>query len=284
MAKATVYDRVTEQIIEQLEAGTIPWQKPWNAYTGPPRNGKSGHYYRGMNVFLLGLSGQSTPWWFTPKQVNELGGHIRKGEHVSWVHFFKPWTPKDKAGQEESFEGFEADAGGRTSKTFLICRAYRVVNLAQCEGEGVDKFRDTHKTEDVARIDFNPIESCENILQAMPQRPFVHHGGGRAFYQPATDKVTMPERDTFRSAEAYYATLFHELTHSTGHPDRLNRKTIVDAAPFGSPSYSREELVAEMGAAFLCAFAGIDDPTIQNSAAYIKGWLSKLKSDAKAAA
>lgn len=274
--KPTIYERVTEQIIEQLEQGTVPWQKPWDAYVGAPRNGASGRYYRGMNVFLLALAGQGSPWWFTPRQVNELGGHIRKGERVSWVHFFKPWTPK----QAKGAEAVEVDETGR--RPFLIVRAYRVVNLDQCEGEGVDAFREKHRTELPERHDHEPIAVCESLILGMPQRPGIRYGGPRAFYRPWTDTVFMPERDTFTTPEGFYSVLFHELTHSTGHADRLNRKTVTDAQPFGSPSYSREELVAEMGAAFLCATAGIQDPTLTNSAAYIQGWLKVLKSDPKA--
>ena len=116
----------------------------------------------------------------------------------------------------------------------------------------------------------------------MPQRPGIRYGGDKAYFRPWTDTVHMPKRNTFTSSESFYSVLFHELSHSTGHEDRLNRKTLTDGTPFGSPTYSREELVAEMGAAFLCAMAGIEDPTIQNSASYIHNWLRFLKSDPKA--
>ena len=118
--------------------------------------------------------------------------------------------------------------------------------------------------------DNDPIAACEQIVEEMPQRPGIRHGGDKALYRPWTDQVHVPRRETFISSEAYYGVLFHELTHSTGHPERLNRKTLTDGTPFGNPTYSREELVAEMGAAFLCAAAAIDDPTLQRSASYIQ--------------
>ena len=279
--RVTVYERVTERVTELLEQGVVPWQKPWNAKVGPPRNGVSGRFYRGLNVFLLSAAGFDSPWWFTPKQVNDLGGHITKGEKVSWVHFYKPWLPKGNPADEPlEVETDEVEISTRR-RTVLICRAYRVVNLDQIAGPGADKFRAKHPTvERPAKND--PIGGCESIVAGMPDPPSIWYGGNRACYWPAMDQISMPRRETFRSSEAFYATTFHELSHSTGHPDRLNRSTLVAGAPFGSPIYSQEELVAEMGAAFLCAEAGIIDPTIQNSAAYIAGWLKYVKSDPKA--
>ena len=164
----------------------------------------------------------------------------------------------------------------------LIIRAYRVVNCAQCEGPGIDAFRDRHPDETPLRNDNDAIAACDAIVAGMPNPPSIRFGGDRAFYRQWTDEVHMPKREAFVSSEEFYSTLLHELVHSTGHRERLNRKTLTDGTPFGSPTYTREELVAEMGAAFLCAEAGIEDPTIDNSAAYIAGWLSFLRSDPKA--
>ena len=278
--KVTVYERVTERITQLLQQGVVPWQKPWNAHVGPPRNGVSGKYYRGLNIFMLSAAGFDSPWWFSPKQVNDLDGHIIKGEKVSWCHFFKPWLPKG-----DPAEPLEVEANGAeisTRRPALIIRAYKVVNLDQCEGPGIDRFRARHAVEGPTGKDNDPIAACEQIVAGMPHPPSVRHGGNRACYWPAADQISMPRRETFVGSEAYYATVFHELTHSTGHPDRLNRKTLVAGAPFRSPTYSKEELVAEMGAAFLCAESGIDDPTIENSAAYLRGWLKYLSSDPKA--
>ena len=273
--RGTIYERVTEQVIELLRQGVVPWQKSWNAHVGPPRNGVSGHFYRGFNVFALSLAGFESPYWFTPNQVNKLDGHIRKGERVRWVHFWKFWTPDTgtEAGEQET---------ATRNKGRLLIRAYRLVNLDQCEGPGIKTFRDKHPEDEPVRHDHDPIAACERIVDGMPNRPDIRFGGNRACYRMKTDVVDLPRRDAFVSAEAFYSTLYHELSHSTGHPDRLNRKTLVDGTPFGSPTYSREELVAEMGAAFLCATAGIEDPTLQDSASYIDGWLTCLRADPKA--
>ena len=279
--RATVYERVTEKITELLEQGVVPWQKPWHAKVGPPRNGVSGRYYRGLNVFMLSHAGFDSPWWFSPKQVNDLGGHIRKGEKTSWVHFWKPWFPKGEPADPLEVETDEVEISTRR-RPVLIIRAYRVVNCAQCDGPWIDKFIAKHPVEGLVKNDNDPIAACEDVVANMPQRPAIRYGGDQAFFRQWTDTVHMPRRTAFTSSEAFYGALFHELTHATGHRDRLNRKTLTDGTPFGSPTYSREELVAEMGAAFLCATAGIADPTIQNSAAYISGWLKFLRSDPRA--
>ena len=273
--RVTIYQRVTEQVMELLKQGTVPWQKSWDAHVGPPRNGVSGRYYRGFNVFALSLAGFESPYWFTPRQVNALDAHIRKGERVTWIHFWKFWDP------EKGSETREAEANTRRTGA-LIIRAYRVVNLDQCQGPGIERFRDKHPAETPVRHDNDPIAACERIVDDMPNRPGIRFGGDRACYRMKPDVVDLPHLRSFVSSEEFYSTWFHELSHSTGHPDRLNRKTLTDGTPFGSPIYSREELVAEMGAAFLCAVAGIEDPTLQNSAAYIAGWLTYLRSDPKA--
>ena len=280
--RVTVYERVTERVTELLQQGVVPWQKPWHAKVGPPRNGVSGRHYRGLNVFMLSHAGFESPWWFTPKQVNDLGGHIIKGEKISWVHFFKPWLPKGDPADSLEVDTDEVEISTRR-RPVLIIRAYKVANLDQLEGPGVDKFRAKHQpVEGSVNNDNESIAACEQIVADMPQRPGIRYGGDKAFFRPWTDTVHMPRRETFISSEAFYGTLFHELSHSTGHEDRLNRKTLTDGTPFGSATYSREELVAEMGAAFLCGMAGIEDPTIQNSASYIHSWLRFLKSDPKA--
>jgi antirestriction protein ArdC len=159
-----------------------------------------------------------------------------------------------------------------------MLRYYSVFNVAQCDGvtapaiEGADGVH-------------SPIETAEQIVAAMPRRPEIRHGLDRAFYSPASDSVGMPSPERFESPENYYNVLFHELTHSTGHESRLNRKGVSgvggERAAFGSQSYSKEELVAEMGAAFLCGRAGIVERIIDNSAAYVAAWLERLKDDAQ---
>ena len=163
---------------------------------------------------------------------------------------------------------------GETEK-FPILRTYRVFNLEQCE-------LPQEKIPEAAMVPenaFEPIQVCEELVAGMPDPPTLRHGSGGALYRPATDTVEMPRRERFNGPAGYYSTLFHELAHSTGHPTRLNRPGITDVKPFGTPDYSREELIAEMGAAFLCGHCGIENAIIENSAAYIAGWLRQLRND-----
>jgi antirestriction protein ArdC len=152
----------------------------------------------------------------------------------------------------------------------ILLRHYALFNLEQCEGI---------KYPDPARV-INPIEQCESFVRSMPNPPgFVQDS--QACYRPSIDTVGMPAQSAFHSAEEYYSTLFHELTHSTGHPSRIARAGIMNHNPFGSEDYSKEELVAEMGAAMLCGAAGIESQTLGNSAAYLQSWINKLKSDSR---
>lgn len=249
-----VYDYVTEAIVKQLEAGCIPWKKTWAH--GMPSNFVSKKAYKGINLFLLAFAPYSSPYWLTYNQATSEGGTIRKGEKGTMVVFWKMLTGKDKiTGQD---------------KNIPLLRYYTVFNVEQCDGLTYDKA-------DVKA--FNPIESCETVLANMPQKPEVKHEQPSAFYSPAMDFINMPKANTFDNPEYYYATLFHELAHATGHVKRLNRDTVTSGAKFGSEVYSKEELVAEMASAFLCSETGILPSTISNSSAYIQGWLKKLKED-----
>jgi antirestriction protein ArdC len=160
--------------------------------------------------------------------------------------------------------------GETENRKSILLRYYTVFNLEQCEG--------IESPEPVAAV--NPIEQCESILERMPNPPRIEQDA-QACYRPSIDTVGMPARAAFHSAEEYYSTLFHELTHSTGHPSRVGREGIMTHNPFGSDPYSKEELVAEMGAAMLCGVAGIESRTLGNSAAYLQAWINKLKSDSR---
>ena len=155
-------------------------------------------------------------------------------------------------------------------------RYYTVFNLAQIDG-----IEDSSQAEDLEVIDFTPITRCEEIASGMPKPPVIESKAQRAYYQPSTDVVNVPLPSSFEAAEHYYATLFHELVHSTGHESRLARPGVTGVTMFGSHDYSKEELVAEMGAAFLCGEAGIEGATIDSHAAYVGGWLKKLKDDSR---
>jgi antirestriction protein ArdC len=254
---SSVYSIVTEQILKQLESGVAPWHRPWT--TQVPMNLVSGRGYRGINVFLLTSSGYGSPYFLTYKQATERGGHVRRGEHGTKIVFWKIGTRETE------------DADGETiERKSILLRYYTVFNVEQCEGVPYP----------TATATVNAIEECERIVQGMPNRPAMEQDG-RAWYRPSTDTVGMPSRNAFNSAEEFYSTLFHELTHSTGHSKRVGRDGIEKLNTFGSESYSKEELIAEMGAAMLCGVAGIERKTLSNSAAYLKSWIDVLRSDAR---
>lgn len=243
-------------MIEALEAGTVPWRKPWATLEGAPRNLQSGKCYRGVNIFLLAFQGYSSPYWLTRKQIFARGGKIRKGEHGTAIVFWKTFDSKT-----------QVDKNGKPKKCWML-RYYLVWNVEQTEGVDYPK---------PEKKQHNPIPVCESVVENWEDKPSIVNGG-RACYSRRDDRVTMPELGYFDMPEEYYSTLFHELAHSTGHESRLNRDL---NGGFGSRTYSLEELVAEMGAAFLCGFCGIECKTLENSAAYIQTWLGRLKADPK---
>ena len=264
-----VYAIVTEKIINLLESGVVPWRRPWTS-TGLPRNLITRKPYRGINYFLLSASKYVSPFWLTMRQANALGGSIRKGEESTIVTFWKI----DDAKQEET-EDLDAEPKDEKSRRRFVLRFYRVWNLEQCDlpQAVLDKLPkiETHQ--------HDPIEAVERIIADMPNPPEIVRAGSKAYYSPITDRITLPPRELFESAAEDAATTLHELSHSTGHEKRLGREGITEVAPFGSAVYSREELVAELSAAFLCAEAGISNAVIHNQAAYVAGWLKKLRDD-----
>jgi len=218
-----------------------------------------------LNVFLLGSQGFASRYWLTYGQAIKLGGHVKKGEKSSLVIF---WN----IGEERTIVNRETGAE-RQSKPVLL-RYYSVFNLTQTEGIaeklGLDK-----------QVPIVPsIEDCESIVAGMPNPP-AREQSDKAWYRPGNDTVGMPARELFASPEAYSATVFHELTHSTGHASRLNRTGIMEKHSFGDDDYSREELVAEMGASMLAGVCGISPAVIENSAAYLRNWIGVLKGDSK---
>jgi len=252
-----VYQIVTDRLLAALEQGVVPWRQPWKS-ADMPRNLVSGQAYRGSNVFALLCQGYKSPFWVTFKQALAKGGHVKKGERGTPVVFWR-WISerKNDAGKIEKLE-----------RPFPTVRYYVVFNLEQCEGLTAPASID-------APTGFDPIAAAEAIANGMPNRPAIVTGR-RASYAPASDVVTMPERESFYAAAGYYATLFHELTHSTAHASRVGRKLSTD---FGSEQYSREELVAEMGASFLMARCDLIDESIDSSAAYIDNWIKALRAD-----
>jgi antirestriction protein ArdC len=260
-----VYEIVTSQIIAQLEQGVVPWRKPWKSEA--PINLISGKEYRGINVFLLGMQGYGSRYWLTANQANKLGGHIRKGEKASTVTF---WSIGEEKLNPQT---------GKVSKPFLL-RYYSVFNIRQTDGiaEKLGLTKDSFDGEDGASI--ADLAQCEALVAAMPNPP-KREQSFAAWYRPASDTLGMPAKELFSASEEYYSTLFHELTHATGHASRVGREGIEHIERFGSESYSKEELIAEMGAAMLCATTQIAPATLQNSASYLKCWIDRLKGDSR---
>jgi antirestriction protein ArdC len=264
------YAIVTEKIINLLEQGIVPWRRPWSA-TGLPRNLVSKKAYRGINLFLLSATKYVSPFWLTMKQANELGGSVRKGEHSQIVVFWKV----DQIAKPDAESGPENDDADEKSRRRFVLRYYRLFNLEQCElPQAV-----LAKLPKIETHQHDPIEAAERIIAGMPNPPEIQYAGSKAFYSPTTDRITLPSRELFINAAEHFATLAHELAHAAGAPKRLNRKSITEAAPFGSPTYSFEELVAEFSAAYLCAEAGISPAVLENQAAYIHGWAANIRSD-----
>lgn len=265
-----VYGAVTEQIVAMLDAGVVPWRSPIvsRSKAGWPKNLVSGKEYRGVNVFLLAFTawtkGYESAEWLTFNQAKELGGGVRKGERSSMVVFWKSYETTDKETGEPV--------------TVPVLRYYNLFNVEQCDGVTGTPIEAVEPP-----AAFTPIESAERIAQGYTDGPNLQHVGSQAFYLPAADTVRMPKPFRFVSPEEYYCVLFHEQAHSTGHSKRLNRKLDTAPAPFGSPDYGREELVAEMAAAFLCGDAGIIPVTVENSAAYIGNWIKTLQGDKRLA-
>jgi antirestriction protein ArdC len=255
--KKNIYEIINERIFDLLEKGEIPWQKPW--VSGEPVSFITKKTYRGINPFILISSGYSCPYWASFKQVKGKGGSIKKGEKGFPVVFWK-WIEID--GQDTE--------SGKINVPFL--RYYTVFNLEQAEGIDIPKMEQRN---------FHPISEAERIIHQMPKAPVIEQKEPQAYYLPSEDLVNMPNSNLFKSDEEYYSTLFHELTHSTGHPSRLNRSELSKINMLKSHDYSKEELVAEMGSAFLCGRCGIAPKVIDNQAAYIKAWLTQLQNNRK---
>jgi antirestriction protein ArdC len=258
----SMYEIITEKIIKQLESGVAPWRQPWTCQS--PANLVTQKEYRGLNVFTLASQGFPSRFWLTFKQATKLGGRISKGQKSSSVIYWNLGDERETTAQE----------GAKETSRPLLLRYYSVFNLSQAEGIDIPaSLLQETRTKD-------PIETCEQIVASMPNPP-VFEQSDKAWYSPTNDVVGMPARDLFHSSEEYYATEFHELAHSTGHAKRLHRENFDNLVSFGSESYSKEELVAEMTAAMLCGVAGIEQKTLENTAAYLKTWISRLKSDSR---
>ena len=268
----SVYEIITDRIIAALEKGVVPWKKPFT--TGLPQNLISKKPYRGINTLILQSAPYSAPYWLTFKQAGQLNGSVKKGEKGYPVILWK-FTDFVTKNTNENETELTAEAGStkitgsasKGSKRYPLLRYYTVFNVEQCE----------EITYPIPQETVADIVECENLVQ---KTGCVVNDGTEAYYTPGTDTITIPKKEYFRNMESYYSTMFHELSHWTGHASRLNREGVL-GVNFGSEVYSKEELVAEMGAAFLCAHTGIETNTIGNSSSYINSWLRKLQEDKK---
>lgn len=254
-----IYATITERIINALEQGTIPWHKPWTGGNSGCISYSTGRPYSLLNHLLLGgISGE----YITYHQALQAGGYVRKGERSKLVVFWKPYTKENPdTGEEE---------------THFVLRYYNVFHLSQCEGISP---RWAVSVTPVSNL--QPDEAAEAVIKDYINRcgvRFTTTISDKAFYRPNTDEIVIPQLSQYEQLAEYYSTAFHEMVHSTGHQSRLNR--ISDVAAFGSHEYSREELTAELGAAFLVNSVGLEtEASFNNSAAYLAGWLKALKDD-----
>lgn len=256
---SNVYQQVTDRIIAQLENGTIPWRKEWTVtgHSHIPSNYTTKRAYRGINILLLMCAGfDSDARFLTYKQAQDIGAQVRRGEKGIPIVF---WS---------TFEGKDQDSEDPKRIPFL--RTYTVFHVSQCDGIPAELPFDAP--------DFEPIPAAQSLIDGYLTRENLQlrHGGDRAFYSHL-DYIQMPQPYSFNSPDAYYSTLFHECAHSTGAAHRLDR---VKGKTFGDEAYSKEELIAELTAAYLCADTGISNAMVEaNQAAYIQGWLRALKND-----
>ena len=255
-----IYQLVTDRIIALLESGVIPWKRPWTGVRGGAYSRATGRPYSLLNQIILGKPGE----YLTYKQAIEAGGRVRKGEKAKFVVFWKP------------VKITEVKDGKPMEKMVPMLRYYNVFHIDQCENIKV-------KYEDALSTPEDPIEAAEATIADYLRRSGVtleHVKQNRAYYAPDSDRVCLPLREQFPKIAQYYSTAYHELVHSTGHPSRLNR--IKAGTHFRDEAYSREELVAELGAAILMNEHGIEtESSFRNSAAYIQSWLRALRSDSR---
>lgn len=255
MSKISVYEIVTNRIIDELEKGNVVWRKTWNSkFNGLAVSYENSKAYRGINQLIL-PSGE----YATFKKINELGGKVKKGEKAHIVTYY----------QVIEKEIINSKNVKEIKKSFIL-RYYQVFEInTQCEGIE-SKFKEIELKE------FNQIDECEKIVNGYLDKPDIFHQGDSACYKPFVDEIHMPIKESFNSSQEYYSTLFHEMIHSTLHEKRLNRKF---GKTFGDDEYAFEELVAEIGASYLNNMCRIENKTFDNSIAYLQGWIARLKND-----
>ena len=262
--KIDIAQQITDRIISELEKGATPWVKPWRYLKqqpgqGMPFNPASGTVYRGINHFWLSMQPFAIPFYLTFKQAQQLGGSVladQKGTPVVYWNVHRRETIGDK--------------GESVTSAYAFVKHYYVFNIEQCSGIELPALPE------IPAVDWNPCEQADQIVSRLQLSGGLTHAGDSAYYRPSTDAIVMPPQAAFDTRENYYATLLHESVHASGHEKRLKR---ITPARFGSENYAFEELVAELGAAMLCAKCGINGDL--RHAGYIENWLQALRNDKK---
>jgi antirestriction protein ArdC len=276
-----VRQAVTDRMVAALEAGVVPWQKPWIP-GGRPRSLSTGRHYQGINTWLLAMTsmerGYTSPWWGTFRQIQELGGNVKKGQNQAEgtgstkITLWRSFVPKDA----------EPDPITGKVREVVMARMIPVFNAHQCENLP-DKYYPQPDAEPQSIAE--PQAVLDSYIGSANAAALEHDVLGQAYYNPATDEIHMPPMKGHKSPEHYYSTAFHEVSHSTGHESRLNRPGVAENTAentFGQHGYGVEELAAQMGASFLLAETGIDtDEVMDNSAAYLGSWIKTIKEDNK---
>lgn len=267
---SNVYQMVTDRIVEQMQQGIIPWRKPWVGGSGVAISYTSRRAYSLLNQFLLGKPGE----WLTWKQIQEHKGTVKKGAKSRFVVFYQLVNKLEVNPETNESE----------DHSYPILKWYRVFHIDDTEGI------ESKIVPVVPDVEIKPIEKAEEVVNGYVSREAEATGfkfindveSSSAYYSPSKDEVVVPNLSQYEIPEEYYSTTFHELTHSTMHEKRCNRKSDNKMAAFGNDDYSREELVAELGAAMLCNIIGIEvEKAFKNSVAYIQNWLKALKNDPK---
>lgn len=259
--KKEVAEEITDAFIAALQAGTVPWRKPWSGSGLEPRNYYSNRPYRGINTLILGLASQmqgyESPCWTTYKAAEQRGAQVRKGEKSTKIIFWKPLKVEDRDNPDQE-------------KSVILARLYSVFNTDQIDG--ID-WQQPEQGEPISVPD-----ALNTIVAGYNNAPeIIHQAQDRAYYSPGQDKIYMPNVSQFSTVEGYAETILHELTHSTGVAHRLHRYEITDHI---HGNYAKEELVAEIGAAMLMNHAGITQEFVtENTTAYIASWLKSLEND-----
>lgn len=264
-----IYNEITDRIIAEMEQGIIPWEKPWTGTSSGAIRHLGGRPYSLLNQMLLGKPGE----YLTFDQAKKEGGSVKKGAKSKLVVF---WKFIERAKTDSKGDAILDENGLPKAESIPYLKYYRVFHIDDCEGIKPKWDKEVHN-------DVKPIEAAQQVLDGYIAREGIkleHVKGNEAFYRPATDEINLPLMEQFDTINGYYDTAFHESVHSTGHPKRLNRQMASALAPFGSEDYSKEELVAEIGACGIMHELGLEtDKTFRNNAAYIQSWLKALKND-----